>query len=81
MKRVRQLDSDVISSALIDEEESSDNVIGDFSKPCCLPTVPGKHRDLHIITPKTVIVRNDDMQVAVFAGNGRKTTRPAYHHS
>ena len=31
-----------------------DDFIGDFSRPCCLPVVRGKHFDLQCISPETV---------------------------
>nr|AAA37409.1 cdc25 phosphatase [Mus musculus] len=37
-----------------EEESGSELLIGDFSKVCVLPTVPGKHPDLKYISPDTV---------------------------
>ncbi|GAB1301552.1 M-phase inducer phosphatase 3 [Apodemus speciosus] len=37
-----------------EEESDSELLIGDFSKVCVLPTVPGKHPDLKYISPDTV---------------------------
>nr|XP_019953786.1 PREDICTED: M-phase inducer phosphatase 1-like [Paralichthys olivaceus] len=45
---------------LLDSEDSSNELIGDFTKPFVLPTVEGKHQDLKYITP--------DMMVAALTG-------------
>ncbi|XP_076768947.1 M-phase inducer phosphatase 3 isoform X2 [Arvicanthis niloticus] len=37
-----------------EEDSDSEHLIGDFSKVCVLPTVPGKHQDLKYISPDTV---------------------------
>lgn len=37
-----------------EEDSDSEHLIGDFSKACVLPTVPGKHQDLKYISPDTV---------------------------
>ena len=31
-----------------------DSLIGDFSRPYCLPTIPGKHQDLKSVSPETI---------------------------
>jgi rhodanese-related sulfurtransferase len=50
----------IIKSALNRNDEEQD-LIGDFSKPFCLPLIPGKHQDLKSITPETVakLLRNE----------------------
>lgn len=45
---------------LLDGEDGSNELIGDFTKPFVLPTVEGKHQDLKYITP--------DMMVAALRG-------------
>ncbi|XP_055017083.1 M-phase inducer phosphatase 2 [Boleophthalmus pectinirostris] len=45
---------------LLDGDEGSGDLIGDFTKPFVLPTVGGKHQDLKYITP--------DMMVAALNG-------------
>ncbi|KAM9340734.1 M-phase inducer phosphatase 2 [Symphorus nematophorus] len=40
---------------LLDSEDGSNELIGDFTKPFVLPTVDGKHQDLKYITPKTMV--------------------------
>ncbi|CAL1575560.1 unnamed protein product [Knipowitschia caucasica] len=45
---------------LLDGEEGSADLIGDFTRPYVLPTVSGKHQDLKYITP--------DMMVAALNG-------------
>lgn len=45
---------------LLDGEEGSGDLIGDFTKPFVIPTVDGKHQDLKYITP--------DMMVAALNG-------------
>ena len=55
--KLRKCFSDAISiqSALIRQEESERNLIGDFSRPCQLPVVQNtKHSDLNVITHETV---------------------------
>ncbi|XP_029403067.1 LOW QUALITY PROTEIN: M-phase inducer phosphatase 3 [Mus pahari] len=45
---------DVNAIQMEEEESDSELLIGDFSKVCVLPTVPGKHPDLKYISPDTV---------------------------
>lgn len=40
-------------TTILDRADAED-VIGDFSRPHCLPTVNGKHSDLQCISPETV---------------------------
>ncbi|XP_031733256.1 M-phase inducer phosphatase 2 isoform X3 [Anarrhichthys ocellatus] len=40
---------------LLDGEDGSNELIGDFTKPFVLPTVDGKHQDLKYITPDTMV--------------------------
>ncbi|KAM4624719.1 M-phase inducer phosphatase 2 [Polymixia lowei] len=40
---------------LLDEEEGTKELIGDFTKPFLLPTVEGKHQDLKYITPEIMV--------------------------
>ncbi|XP_060938647.1 M-phase inducer phosphatase 2 [Limanda limanda] len=40
---------------LLDSEDSSKDLIGDFTKPFVLPTVEGKHQDLKYITPEMMV--------------------------
>lgn len=40
---------------LLDTENSSTELIGDFTKPFILPTVDGKHQDLKYINPDTMV--------------------------
>ncbi|XP_077945454.1 M-phase inducer phosphatase 2 isoform X1 [Gasterosteus aculeatus] len=40
---------------LLDGEDGSSELIGDFTKPFVLPTVEGKHQDLKYITPDTMV--------------------------
>ena len=37
------------------DDTCNNQLIGDFSRPCCLPVVHSKHTDLHSISPETVI--------------------------
>ncbi|CAL8297922.1 unnamed protein product [Arctogadus glacialis] len=39
---------------LLDEQDSSTDLIGDFTKALAMPTVDGKHQDLKYITPETM---------------------------
>uniref|UniRef100_A0A3P8S6K1 M-phase inducer phosphatase n=1 Tax=Amphiprion percula TaxID=161767 RepID=A0A3P8S6K1_AMPPE len=40
---------------LLDSEDGSNELIGDFTKPFVLPTVEGKHQDLKYITPEIMV--------------------------
>lgn len=40
---------------LLDGEDGSNELIGDFTKPFVLPTVDGKHQDLKYITTETMV--------------------------
>uniref|UniRef100_A0A8C4NW33 M-phase inducer phosphatase n=1 Tax=Dicentrarchus labrax TaxID=13489 RepID=A0A8C4NW33_DICLA len=40
---------------LLDGEDGSNELIGDFTKPFVLPTVDGKHQDLKYITSETMV--------------------------
>ncbi|XP_070776240.1 M-phase inducer phosphatase 2 [Enoplosus armatus] len=40
---------------LLDSEDGSNELIGDFTKPFVLPTVDGKHQDLKYITSDTMV--------------------------
>ncbi|KAG7235798.1 hypothetical protein INR49_002185 [Caranx melampygus] len=40
---------------LLDSEDGSTELIGDFTKPFVLPTVEGKHQDLKYITPDVMV--------------------------
>ncbi|CAN9502614.1 unnamed protein product [Ophioblennius macclurei] len=40
---------------LLDGEDGSNSLIGDFTKPFVLPTVDGKHQDLKYITPEVMV--------------------------
>lgn len=40
---------------LLDSEDGSNSLIGDFTKPFVLPTVEGKHQDLKYITGQVVV--------------------------
>ncbi|CAB1457592.1 unnamed protein product [Pleuronectes platessa] len=40
---------------VLDSEDSSNELIGDFTKPFVLPTVEGKHQDLKYITPEMMV--------------------------
>ncbi|XP_062253861.1 M-phase inducer phosphatase 2 [Platichthys flesus] len=40
---------------VLDSEDSSNDLIGDFTKPFVLPTVEGKHQDLKYITPEMMV--------------------------
>ncbi|XP_042356224.1 M-phase inducer phosphatase 2 [Plectropomus leopardus] len=40
---------------LLDGDDGSDQLIGDFTKPFVLPTVDGKHQDLKYINPETMV--------------------------
>ncbi|KAL3049507.1 hypothetical protein OYC64_008875 [Pagothenia borchgrevinki] len=40
---------------LLDGDDTSNDLIGDFTKPFVLPTVEGKHQDLKYITPDTMV--------------------------
>ena len=40
-------------------EQQDGNMIGDFSRPHTLPTIPGKHSDLQSITPTTLALLLD----------------------
>lgn len=40
---------------LLDSEDGSNSLIGDFTKPFVLPTVDGKHQDLKYITPEVMV--------------------------
>ncbi|XP_008277180.1 M-phase inducer phosphatase 2 [Stegastes partitus] len=40
---------------LLDSEDTSNELIGDFTKPFVLPTVEGKHQDLKYITPAIMV--------------------------
>lgn len=46
--------SEAMIKSCLDSSSDSDNMLGDFSKPHCLPTIPGKHRDLKCISPETL---------------------------
>ncbi|XP_041809453.1 M-phase inducer phosphatase 2 [Chelmon rostratus] len=45
---------------LLDGEDGSNALIGDFTKPFVLPTVDGKHQDLKYITPETMVAAVSD---------------------
>ncbi|XP_074516384.1 M-phase inducer phosphatase 2 isoform X1 [Sebastes fasciatus] len=45
---------------LLDGEDGSNELIGDFTKPFVLPTVEGKHQDLKYITPETMVAALSD---------------------
>lgn len=54
MRRLVRSNSEaIIKSALIRSDEQQ-NLIGDFSRPYCLPLVRSKHQDLKAISPQTV---------------------------
>lgn len=40
---------------VIQKSIQNPNLIGDFTKPCLLPTVRGKHEDLPSVSPETVV--------------------------
>lgn len=40
---------------VIQKSMQNPNLIGDFSKPCLLPTIRGKHEDLPSVSPETVV--------------------------
>ena len=50
MRSGQTRDQDIKSAVARDQE----NFIGDFSKPCVLPTITGKHQDLKSVSPHTV---------------------------
>lgn len=45
---------------LLDGEDGSNELIGDFTKPFILPTVDGKHQDLKYITSETMVAAVSD---------------------
>uniref|UniRef100_A0A8C5NVS9 Cell division cycle 25C n=1 Tax=Jaculus jaculus TaxID=51337 RepID=A0A8C5NVS9_JACJA len=45
--------SDVDITQILEENSDQGHLIGDFSKVCALPTVPGRHQDLKYINPET----------------------------
>lgn len=45
---------------LLDGEDGSNELIGDFTKPFVLPTVDGKHQDLKYITAETMVAAVSD---------------------
>ncbi|KAG8013065.1 M-phase inducer phosphatase 1 [Nibea albiflora] len=45
---------------LLDSEDASSELIGDFTKPFVLPTVDGKHQDLKYITSETMVAAVSD---------------------
>ncbi|XP_073340579.1 M-phase inducer phosphatase 2 [Pagrus major] len=45
---------------LLDGEDGSNELIGDFTKPFVLPTVDGKHQDLKYITSETMVAAVSD---------------------
>jgi len=42
-----------VVTSMMDADDTS-QLIGDFSRPCSLPVLHGKHADLHSISPDTV---------------------------
>jgi len=43
------------ATVIMDDDDDDDcQLIGDFSRPCSLPVLHGKHADLHSISPDTV---------------------------
>ena len=57
MTSKQEVNTDIVSA--LDNDE--DNLISDFSKPYCLPTITGKHSDMKSISPETMarLVKND----------------------
>ncbi|KAE8290365.1 M-phase inducer phosphatase 1 [Larimichthys crocea] len=45
---------------LLDSDDASSELIGDFTKPFVLPTVDGKHQDLKYITSETMVAAVSD---------------------
>lgn len=45
---------------LLDSEDASNELIGDFTKPFVLPTVEGKHQDLKYINPEVMVAALTD---------------------
>ena len=46
--------SDSVITEALQRQDENENLIGDFSRVCSLPTIEGKHRDLWSIAPSTL---------------------------
>lgn len=46
--------SDSVIKHVLGNEENEPNLVGDFSRPHCLPTMPGEHSDLQCISPSVM---------------------------
>lgn len=44
--------------SVVSKSNDEEDLIGDFTKPCCLPRIASKHQDLKSISPQTVGSRN-----------------------
>ncbi|XP_063818416.1 M-phase inducer phosphatase 3-like [Pseudophryne corroboree] len=67
---IRRFTISDISPTLNDENHEDDDLIGDFSKPYCLPVEKGKHQDLKYITSNTL---------AHLVSGGYKAVVPIFH--
>ncbi|KAM5298209.1 M-phase inducer phosphatase 3 [Ctenodactylus gundi] len=46
--------TDINITQMLEEDSNLGYLIGDFSKVCALPAVPGRHQDLKYVSPETV---------------------------